>query len=86
MVNCGAGGDTHAGWDPALRATAAHSTLILADTSAAPILPPGMARDLLGARLMGGPTSTPSRRSETAQGWMVEASHDAYVAPIRPYP
>jgi uncharacterized heparinase superfamily protein len=81
VVNCGAGGADHADWDTALRATAAHSTLTLADTSSATILPPGLARDLLGLRLTGGPVRTESRRSETAQGWMVEASHDAYVAP-----
>ena len=67
------------GWDTALRATAAHSTLTLADRSSAQILPPGLARDLLGPRLMGGPQQPVTRRSETAQGWMVEASHDAYV-------
>ncbi len=80
VVNCGAGGENHPGWDTALRATAAHSTLTLADTSAAQILPPGLARKLLGPRLMGGPAAPASRRSETAQGWMVEATHDAYVA------
>jgi uncharacterized heparinase superfamily protein len=81
VVNCGAGGAGHADWEEPLRATAAHSTLILADTSSATILPPGMARDLLGPRMMDGPVKVESRRSETAQGWMVEASHDAYVAP-----
>ena len=80
VVNCGAGGDNHAGWDAALRATAAHSTLTLADISSAELLPPGLARDLLGPRLTGGPAEAPSRRSETAQGWTVEASHDAYMA------
>ena len=83
VVNCGAGGEDHAGWDAALRATAAHSTLTLADTSAAQILAPGMARDLLGARLMGGPAQVTGQRSETAQGWTVEASHDAYVPLFR---
>ena len=77
VVNCGAG--SRRGWDLALRATAAHSTLILADRSSAQILPPGLARDLLGARLVGGPQQPTSRRTETAQGWLVEASHDAYV-------
>lgn len=78
VVNCGAGGDNHAGWDTALRATAAHSTLTLAESSSAHLLPPGLARDLLGPRLIGGPAQVPSRRSETAQGWTVEASHDGY--------
>jgi uncharacterized heparinase superfamily protein len=79
VVNCGAGGTDHAGWDTALRATAAHSTLTLADVSAAPILPPGLARDLLGPCLTGGPSPPVSQRSETAHGSMVEAAHDAYV-------
>jgi uncharacterized heparinase superfamily protein len=79
VVNCGAGGEDHTGWDAALRATAAHSTLTLADTSAAVILPDGPASELLGPRLTGGPATPASRRSETAQGWTVEATHDAYV-------
>ena len=80
VVNCGAGGLTHQTWNWALRATAAHSTLILADTSSAQVLPVGLPRDLLGPRLTGGPKAPLSRRVETAQGWTVEAMHDAYVA------
>ena len=79
VVNCGAGGLTHQTWNWALRATAAHSTLILADTSSAQILPAGLPRELLGPRLTGGPREPLSRRVETAQGWTVEAMHDAYV-------
>jgi uncharacterized heparinase superfamily protein len=79
VVNCGAGGKTQRGWDAALRVTAAHSTLTLADRSSAQILPPGLGRDLLGPRLMGGPRRPLTRRSETALGWTVEVSHDAYV-------
>jgi uncharacterized heparinase superfamily protein len=79
VVNCGAGGKKHKGLDAPLRATAAHSTVTLGDRSSAEILPPGLARDLLGARLVGGPREISTRRSETALGWMVEASHDAYV-------
>ena len=80
VVNCGAGGKSQHGWDAALRVTAAHSTLTLGDRSSAQILSPGLARDFLGPRLIGGPHQPFTRRSETAQGWMVEASHDAYVA------
>ena len=82
VVNCGVGGLTHPNWDWALRATAAHSTLTLADTSSAQILPVGIARDLLGPRLIGGPKEPLSRRLESAQGLTVEAMHDAYVAPF----
>ena len=80
MVNCGTGGLTHPAWNAALRATAAHSTLTLADTSSAHILPAGLARDLLGPRLLGGPVAPVSRRVETAQGWTVDAMHDGYAA------
>ncbi len=79
VVNCGSGGLTHQAWNAALRATAAHSTLTLCDTSSAHILPAGIARDLLGPRLMGGPKEPVSRRVETPQGWTAEAMHDAYA-------
>jgi len=62
-----------------LREEAAHSTVTLADTSSAQILPSGLARELLGPRLVGGPKEVSSRRSETAQGWTVDATHDAYL-------
>jgi uncharacterized heparinase superfamily protein len=80
VINCGRGGESNPGWDLALRATAAHSTVTVADTSSAQILSPGIARDLLGPRLLDGPVEIFSRRSETAQGWTVDMSHDAYLA------
>jgi uncharacterized heparinase superfamily protein len=80
VVNCGAAGLTHQAWSAALRATAAHSTVTLADTSSARLLPAGLSRSLLGPRLIDGPIESVSRRVETAQGWTVEAMHDAYVA------
>ena len=79
VVNCGAGGLANQAWNEALRATAAHSTLTLSDTSSAQILSAGLARELLGPRLVGGPKEVSSRRAETAQGWTVDAVHDAYV-------
>ncbi|HSS12606.1 MAG TPA: heparinase II/III family protein, partial [Rhizomicrobium sp.] len=82
VVNCGTGGENNRGWDLALRASTAHSTVTVADTSSAQILSPGIARDLLGPRLLDGPREVFSRRSETAQGWMVDVSHDAYAVPF----
>jgi uncharacterized heparinase superfamily protein len=76
VVNCGTG---EGKWDGALRATAAHSTITLADQSMAGILPEGFARNLIGARLLGGPTHIDTQRRETAHGWCVEASHDGYL-------
>ena len=81
VVNCGAAGNVRrAPWDSALRATAAHSTLTLADTSTGAILRAGLPRDFLGPRLIDGVRAIETRRVETPQGWMVEASHDGYVA------
>jgi uncharacterized heparinase superfamily protein len=82
VVNCGSAGPTHAGWEAPLRATAAHSTLSVADASMANIIAPGIGRDLLGPRLMGGPSTVETRRVETPQGWCVDAGHDGYVGPF----
>jgi uncharacterized heparinase superfamily protein len=80
IVNCGAGGSLHRSWKPLLRATAAHSTLTLCDTSSAAVLPAGWARELVGPRLLDGPSEIGTSRMETSRGWCVEASHDAYLA------
>jgi len=77
IVNCGAQAGHGEQWE-ALRATAAHSTLTLADSSSAMILPQGLLRRLLGPRMIDGAAHVETRRSETAQGLLVEASHDAY--------
>ena len=79
IVNCGAGNSASAAWDVPLRGTAAHSTVTLADTSIATVLPAGPARDVLGARLLGGPSKVESSREQLAQGWRVDARHDGYV-------
>lgn len=80
IVNCGASRQLK--WANALRATAAHSTVALADTSTSTILQPGLARSLLGPRLLDGVTTTQTARRETSNGWTVEASHDGYLAPF----
>ena len=83
VVNCGSASDARrATWDTALRATAAHSTLTLADTSTGAILGEGWARDFLGPRLLGGATEVETRREETPNGWSVEAGHDGYAVPF----
>ncbi|MEI9888287.1 MAG: heparinase II/III family protein [Rhizomicrobium sp.] len=82
VVNCGAAGTSQPKWESALRATAAHSTLVVGDVSMAAILPPGLARNLLGPRLLRGPREIETRRVETSQGWSIEASHDGYMVPF----
>jgi uncharacterized heparinase superfamily protein len=79
IVNCGAAVSDDENWSSALRATAAHSTLVVADTSSARILKPGRMRNLLGPRLMPAAGRAETRRSENVQGLIVEASHDLYL-------
>jgi uncharacterized heparinase superfamily protein len=80
IVNCGAALGTDEHWTPALRATAAHSSLTLANMSSASVLPPGWLRAALGPRLVAGAGDVQTRRAESAQGLLVEASHDLYLA------
>ncbi len=82
IVNCGAartGQEHDEAWEAALRATAAHSTLTLADTSSAFVLPAGFTRNELGARLIDGPQHVETTRAETAEGILATGQHDGYV-------
>ena len=79
IVNCGATKVLGPNWEAASRATAAHSTLVLADTSSARMLKGKISRTLLGARIMEGPVEVESRRNENEAGIWLEASHDGYA-------
>ena len=81
VVNCGAATHQKQLGD-VLRATAAHSTVTLADLSTAFLIQPGIARRLLGPRLLGGPQQIDTNRMQTPQGWSITASHDAYAAQL----
>jgi uncharacterized heparinase superfamily protein len=76
VVNCGAGPRE---WESALRATAAHSTVTLADTSMAAFLTEGWMRSVLGARLLAGPEEIETQRGESQRGVTATASHDGYL-------
>ena len=80
IVNCGI--DTYGAADfrPLARATAAHSTATLNDTSSARFSHSLRVNDLLGAPLIGGPRHVPCERTDThgTQGFI--ASHDGYVS------
>lgn len=78
VVNCGPGAASGVSWNGALRATAAHSTATLADTSMATVLQSGLARDMLGPRMLGGPVRIDLSREELPQGCRLVASHDGY--------
>jgi uncharacterized heparinase superfamily protein len=80
IVNCGAALSQQEHWADALRATAAHSTLTLDDTSAASVLPTGRLREILGPRLLAGNGAVETRRSESPDGIVAEGTHDFYLA------
>jgi uncharacterized heparinase superfamily protein len=82
IVNCGMDVEEREEWKTALRSTAAHSTLMIDDTSSATILGTGALARLLGPRLVEGPGSVETERSESAQGLTVEAQHDGYRIPF----
>ncbi|HEY1708316.1 MAG TPA: heparinase II/III family protein [Rhizomicrobium sp.] len=82
VVNCGSAQTQQQRWENVLRATAAHSTVTLADMSSGAILPEGVARNLLGPRLIDGSERVDTRRVETTQGVIVEGSHDGYAATL----
>ncbi len=78
IVNCGA---PHAGRPQLVqlaRATAAHSTLAVADTSSCRFEPPHLAADPDGPLVLAGPRTVPVHRARTAQGTLLVASHDGY--------
>jgi uncharacterized heparinase superfamily protein len=82
IVNCGMAVGDDDSWTTALRSTAAHSTLMIDDTSSGAFLGTGALARLLGPRLVDGPITVETRRSESPQGLTVEAQHDGYLAPF----
>lgn len=78
IVNCGWHDDQPASWREAVRATAAHSTLTLEETSSARLLLPGWRRDLLGPRLATAPGPVTARRNEEEMGVWLEGIHEGY--------
>lgn len=73
IVNCGAAIGASEQWRNALRATAAHSTLVIADMSSSEIKPEGLGRR---------PTRVGAQRQEAAGAHWLDASHDGYGAPF----
>jgi uncharacterized heparinase superfamily protein len=69
IVNCGAAPAAGPDWRDALRATAAHSTLIIADVSSSEIRPTGLGRR---------PTQVDALRQELAGAHWLEASQDGW--------
>ena len=74
IVNCGAAPAAGGAWRDATRATAAHSTLVIADTNSSELRPEGG----LGRR----PEKVEAQRQEAAGAHWLEASHDGYEKPF----
>jgi uncharacterized heparinase superfamily protein len=79
VVNCGAPLMRDMEWRASMRATAAHSTVTVSDTSSSQLLTKGLAHQLLGAQLIGGPRSVRSKRASDDYGQTILASHDGYM-------
>ena len=69
IVNCGAFPAGPAEWHDAARATAAHSTLIIADTNSSDLKPDGLGRR---------PTEVKAQRQEANGAHWLEAEHDGW--------
>lgn len=79
IVNCGTSQTKGLEWQVAMRATAAHSTLSVADESSAHVVTSGWAKKLLGPRLLDGPGHVECKRRESEDGVLLELSHDGYM-------
>jgi uncharacterized heparinase superfamily protein len=70
IVNCGASPAAEPAWRDALRATAAHSTLVLADTHSSELRPEGLGRRV--------ETVEADRQDSNGAQWL-EAAHDGWL-------
>jgi uncharacterized heparinase superfamily protein len=83
IVNCGVPSMNRENWRQVTRATAAHSTVTLNETSSCRFLESGAFRRLLwGVPIIGGPREVNTAREDLADGVMLTASHDGYVRPF----
>ncbi|ALK11077.1 heparinase II/III family protein [Blastochloris viridis] len=79
VVNCGVPTANRAAWRAAARATAAHSTAVLADTSSCRFLTGGFA-ERVGVPIVEGPRDVRVERTQRSDSIVVRASHDGYVS------
>ena len=80
IVNCGIPGTSRETWRQVARATAAHSTVTLHDTSSCRFLESGALKQLIfGAPIIGGPKNVPVTREDRPDSVLLRASHDGYA-------
>ncbi|GGE27711.1 heparinase [Agaricicola taiwanensis] len=79
VVNCGEAGHGRDKWRQVARATAAHSTATVNDTSSARFLTSRFLTRLFGAPVVSGPREVPVERHDAADGISLGARHDGYA-------
>ncbi len=81
VINCGMPSTGRDSWRPFARSTLAHSTLACHDTSSCQFVElSAMKRLLKGAPVISGPTNVESYREAVANGLLLTASHNGYLA------
>jgi uncharacterized heparinase superfamily protein len=79
VVNCGLPATSRDTWRHVARASAAHSTVVLNDTSSCRFLASESLRPLLGAPILSGPSDVKVSRQERDSGMILRLSHDGYA-------
>lgn len=80
VVNCGsARPGQQAGWIDPLKATAAHSSIVVHDTSNAMVLADGWMREALGPRLYHGAENLIHQQDNGERGHSITIGHDGYI-------
>ncbi len=81
VINCGMPSTGRDSWRPFARSTLAHSTLACHETSSCQFVElSAMKRLLKGAPVISGPTNVESYREAVANGLLLTASHNGYLA------
>jgi uncharacterized heparinase superfamily protein len=83
VVNCGLPAVNRETWRQVTRATPAHSTVTVNDTSSCRFVESQLFRRLLwGVPIIGGPRQVTIAREETIEGITIETAHDGYARPF----
>ncbi|MEX2129392.1 MAG: heparinase II/III family protein [Xanthobacteraceae bacterium] len=80
VVNCGMPTANRDAWRPSARATAAHSTVVLNDTSSCRFLAGAAYNRLIGVPIVEGPGPVRVSRGERGGAQLVRALHDGYAS------
>lgn len=79
IVNCGAPAPARAAVRLAARQTAAHSTLVLDDTSSCHFAPEAGIERIAAGQILAGPRRVTATRTDGREGSLIELSHDGYA-------